>query len=121
MKFHAALALLGWVLMVPPRVSDDCPTPSPSRPSVTCDYHLDPGAPLNKWTRTAPLGSYDDCEDVLKARIVRYRRASRNAKFTPRTQPTKRCTNNASTRTTRGCGQIIRTRRGIGTPRWLAK
>ena len=65
MKLHhaAALALLGWFLMVPPRICN-CP---PGESFAPCACRPDLSAPLNKWNRASHYDSRDACEDQLES------------------------------------------------------
>jgi len=58
LRHAAALALVGWYLMMPPSV---CPSdPRSMRPCF-----LDPSLPLNQWNRDGYFDSADACDDRL--------------------------------------------------------
>jgi hypothetical protein len=61
----AALALVGWYLMVPPRVCP--PGVGPQNPFDSRPCGRDPNAPLNNWVVSDYFDSADDCDDRLKA------------------------------------------------------
>ena len=56
MKLHhaAALALVGWYLMVPPAFS--------TSPEPNAEIHINLGAPLSQWDNR---GSYDSAEECM--------------------------------------------------------
>ena len=58
-RHAAALALVGWFLMVPPQV---CPKNVFNQ--VPCGRDLN--APLNKWLSRGYFDSADDCDDRLR-------------------------------------------------------
>jgi hypothetical protein len=58
LRHAAAIALVGWYLMIPPQI---CPNSPYSQ--VPC--YRDPSVSLNKWTRADYFDSVDACDDRL--------------------------------------------------------
>ncbi len=59
MKFHhaAALALVGWYLMVPPALDD------PKRPKLLIDVN----APISEWSAQEPFDTAQECKQARDA------------------------------------------------------
>jgi|HubBroStandDraft_6_1064221.scaffolds.fasta_scaffold675853_1 hypothetical protein len=64
----AALALVGWYLMVPPKacVGHECKC---SYPGDGC-YITEPDAPLTRWQKWKLYSSGSECESARAARVV---------------------------------------------------
>jgi hypothetical protein len=59
-RHAAALALVGWYLMMPP-VKQDCS----QWPDQPCSVHVDMTAPLSKWQHRLVFDSAQECQERL--------------------------------------------------------
>jgi hypothetical protein len=76
-RHAAALALLGWYLMVPPLMTP-CPSKHPPKHPPPLNFWGD--APLSRWDTVRSFNRAGDCEKELKATIQR----TTDPKFTRR-------------------------------------